>query len=196
MYRCSFAKTFSTLLCYKVRAQKLIHDTNSMLFSQPRFCLTFPLSCVWNSAIMLYKLFNANSTVFLFSEAVAQNCSVKKVFLEISQNSQENTRARVSFFDKVAGFRPATLLKKRSGAGVFLWVLWNFWEHLFLQNTSGGCFCFCLSVSLLLPICFTSRYLPPPLLYSEVLFLFSILYSGALFYKKKKRKEKNYYRKS
>ena len=30
-------------------------------------------------------------------EAVAQRCSVKKVFLEISQNSQENTCARVSF---------------------------------------------------------------------------------------------------
>ena len=30
-------------------------------------------------------------------EAVAQRSSVKKVFLEISQNSQENTGARVSF---------------------------------------------------------------------------------------------------
>ena len=28
-------------------------------------------------------------------EAVAQRCSVKKVFLRISQNSQENTCARV-----------------------------------------------------------------------------------------------------
>ena len=30
-------------------------------------------------------------------EAVVQRCSVKKVFLQISQNSQENTCARVSF---------------------------------------------------------------------------------------------------
>ena len=30
-------------------------------------------------------------------EAAVQRCSVKKVFLEISQNSQENTCARVSF---------------------------------------------------------------------------------------------------
>ena len=36
------------------------------------------------------------------SEAVIQRCSVKKVFLEISQNTQENTCARV-FFNKVAG---------------------------------------------------------------------------------------------
>ena len=34
------------------------------------------------------------------SEAVAQRCSVKRVFLKISQNSQENTCARVSLFKK------------------------------------------------------------------------------------------------
>ena len=37
----------------------------------------------------------------LESEAVTQRCSVKKVFLEISQNSQENTRARVSLLIKL-----------------------------------------------------------------------------------------------
>ena len=39
------------------------------------------------------------------TEEVNQRCSVKKVLLEISQNSQENTCARVSFFNKVAGLR-------------------------------------------------------------------------------------------
>ena len=34
-------------------------------------------------------------------EVVAQSCSVKKVFLEISQNSQENACARISFFKKL-----------------------------------------------------------------------------------------------
>ena len=54
-------KKFWILLCRGVRAQKIIHDTNSYL--------TFPLSCVWKSAVfpsLLYKLFNANSTVLLF----------------------------------------------------------------------------------------------------------------------------------
>ena len=37
---------------------------------------------------------------FIFTEAVAQRCSVKKVFLEISQISQENTCARVNFIKK------------------------------------------------------------------------------------------------
>ena len=37
----------------------------------------------------------------LLIEAVVQTCSVKKVFLEISQNSQENTFATVSFLIKL-----------------------------------------------------------------------------------------------
>ena len=44
---------------------------------------------------------------------------MQKVFLEISQNSQENTCIRVSFL-KVAGLRTATLLKRDSGTSVFL----------------------------------------------------------------------------
>ena len=34
-----------------------------------------------------------------------------------------------SIFNKVAGLRPATLLKRKFGAGVFLWILLNFYEH-------------------------------------------------------------------
>ena len=45
-------------------------------------------------------------------------------------------------FNKVAGLSPATWLKKDSSTDVFLWILWNFQEQLFLQNTSGGCFWF------------------------------------------------------
>ena len=45
----------------------------------------------------------------LYLEAVAQTCSAKKVFLEISQNSQENTCASL-YFNKVAGL---TLSKQR-----------------------------------------------------------------------------------
>ena len=38
---------------------------------------------------------------WIISEAVVQRSSVKKVFSEISQNSQENTCARVSFSIKL-----------------------------------------------------------------------------------------------
>ena len=59
--------------------------------------------------------------------------SVKKVFLEFSLNSQENTCASL-FFNKVAGL-PATLLKKETLAQVFSY---EFYENS--KNTSGGCF--------------------------------------------------------
>ena len=39
-------------------------------------------------------------TLRVLSEAVAQRCSVKEAFLEISQNSQEKSSARVSFLIK------------------------------------------------------------------------------------------------
>ena len=45
--------------------------------------------------------------IFILIEAVAWNHSVKKVFLKISQNSQEN---RASF---LINLRPAALLNKR-----------------------------------------------------------------------------------
>ena len=38
---------------------------------------------------------------------------------------------------KFQSWRPANLLKRDSNTGV---CLWNFWEHLVLQNTSGDCF--------------------------------------------------------
>ena len=48
------------------------------------------------------KLQNKNRlTGFRGSEAVVLRSSVKKVFLEISQSSQENTCARVSFLIKL-----------------------------------------------------------------------------------------------
>ena len=53
--------------------------------------------------------------LFLITEAVVQRFSVKKVFSEIPQNSQENTSARVSFLIKKKDF-----MKKEALAQVFL----------------------------------------------------------------------------
>ena len=60
-------------------------------------------------------------------EADAQRCSVKKVFLEIPQNSQKNTFARVSD-------RPATLLKKRLWHRCFPVDFAKFQRTLFLTE--------------------------------------------------------------
>ena len=45
-------------------------------------------------------------------ETVTRRCSVKDVFLKISQNSQEKNLCQILFFNKVAGLSSATLLKE------------------------------------------------------------------------------------
>ena len=76
--------------------------------------------------------------VLIKTEAVTQRCSVKMMFLETSQNSHENTCARVSLF---RDWNLKLYLKRDSGTAVFMWILRNYSEHFFFQNTSGGCFC-------------------------------------------------------
>ena len=49
-------------------------------------------------------------------------CSLKEMFLEISQNLQDNICARVSFLIKKA----CNFIKKETDTGVFLWILRNF----------------------------------------------------------------------
>ena len=64
-----------------------------------------------------------------------KRCSIKKVFLKISQNPQENTCARVSFLKKLQA-APATLLKNTL-AQVFSCEFCEFFKNTFLQNTPG-----------------------------------------------------------
>ena len=63
----------------------------------------------------------------------------EKVFLEISQNSQKNTCARVSFLMKLqaSDHRPASSLKKRMWNRCFPGYFPKFLRTLFLQNPSG-----------------------------------------------------------
>ena len=64
-------------------------STFKVVFSSSYATVTFVLSTT-------YLLDQSNSS---YSEAVVRRCSVKKVYLVISQNSQENTCARVSFLN-------------------------------------------------------------------------------------------------
>ena len=52
-----------------------------------------------------------SSTLFVALNFLVRRCSVTKVFSEITQNSQESTRASA---------QPATLLKRDPGTGAFL----------------------------------------------------------------------------
>ena len=63
----------------------------------------------WFSFILLSANSGNMPYILVSLEAVVHRCSVKNVFLEISQKSQENNYARASFLIKLQ----ATLLKKR-----------------------------------------------------------------------------------
>ena len=63
------------------------------------------------------------------SEAVAQRCSVKNMFLKISQNSQENNCARVSF---LITMQACNLLKKEALAQVFSCEFCEIFKHNFI----------------------------------------------------------------
>ena len=77
-----------------------------------------------NSAFSSRMVFSLPQSFFRSSH---QRCSVRKVFLEISQNSQENT---------CASARPETLLKKRLSHRCFHVNFVKFLSTPFSQNTS------------------------------------------------------------
>ena len=76
----------------------------------------------------------------LVIETVALTYSAKKVFLEISQNPQENTCARVSVIIKFEGLRPATLLKKRLWRRCFPVNFVKFLRTPFYRTPLEDCF--------------------------------------------------------
>ena len=105
------------------------------------------------------------------------------MFLRISQNSQENICARVSFLKvlrtrcftehlqwlllklKIANLnlRPGTeawnFIKKETLAQVFSWEFCEiFKEHLFIWNTFGGCFYFFCIVLIYYVICSLTHF--------------------------------------
>ena len=70
------------------------------------------------------------------TKAVVRRCSVKKLFLKLSQNLQENTCARVSFFIKCLWPPACNSIKKETLTQVFSCEPWEssrnnfFIEHL------------------------------------------------------------------
>ena len=89
------------------------------------FCFCFikvPFAKLWSEECS-YGTISKNAGAAVrkcSSEAVAQRCYVKNVFLKISQNSQENTRARVSILIKLlAPASACNFIKKETVAQVF-----------------------------------------------------------------------------
>ena len=77
-----------------------------------------------------------NLTLILLTEAATRGVLCKKVFLEISQNSQENTSARVSFFKQSCRPQFCNFIKKETLAQMFSC---EFCE--ISKNTLDDCFC-------------------------------------------------------
>ena len=75
-----------------------------MIWARFYFCsIKVPFAKLWSEECS-YKTVSENPEAAVgkgSSEAVAQRCSVKKMFLEISQNSQESTHARASLLIKL-----------------------------------------------------------------------------------------------
>ena len=102
---CSKVEESNSQICYKVLHHRCCLE---LLYSFPKECLFIE----HERFIQLYAdtfTFSENSETALWcaeqnfgvSSSEGRSCSVKKVFLEISQNSQENTCARVSFLIKL-----------------------------------------------------------------------------------------------
>ena len=71
----------------------------------------------------------------MVTEAGTRGVLYENVFLEISQNSQENTLCSSLFFNKIAGLRPATLLKETL-AEVFSSEFCKISKNTFLHRTT------------------------------------------------------------
>ena len=81
-------------------------------------------------ALCLQRTYN-----FINTEAVVQRCSLKKVFLENSQNSKENTCARVSFLIKLQTWA-CKFVKKETLAQVTLALLLLILNFLYVPSIS------------------------------------------------------------
>ena len=81
-------------------------------------------------ALCLQRTYN-----FINTEAVVQRCSLKKVFLENSQNSKENTCARVSFLIKLQTWA-CKFVKKETLEQVTLALLLLILNFLYVPSIS------------------------------------------------------------
>ena len=63
-----------------------------------------------------------------------KNWPLKKVFLKVSQNSQENSCAKASLSIKLQSSSVKLYLKRGSGTGAFVWIWWIFKTIYFIKH--------------------------------------------------------------
>ena len=93
------------------------------------------------SSILDFCLVSEHTFALLL--VVIMKMAADKNLSKFHANSQKNTCVRVSFFNKVAGLKPATLLKKRLWHRCFLVNFEKFLRAPFYRTPLGDCFYFC-----------------------------------------------------
>ena len=118
--------------------------------NSPLICSAKQWTCFYMISTSVMKkltIFGKSSTIDVWqdpkcvSSEVVWRYSVKKVFLKMLQNLQENTSNRVFFSIKLLLYQITILLKKRLWHLCFPVNFRKFLNKPSLQNTSGGCFC-------------------------------------------------------
>ena len=121
------------LLQFQGDTKKTWRIMNNVIGKSKLIHLTWPRKIIFNKNVIFDEKRIGNSFNNFFinigpkladdipTATKSRRCSVKKVFPK-----------------GTSGLK--LYLKRNFDAGVFLWILRNFEEHLFLQNTAGGCF--------------------------------------------------------
>ena len=122
-------KTFKCFISLKIQLMNLLSFSfHNHMYVHVYFMCIYMYICafyVWNLFVCVYVAVYLCCSFWVdflqedvsFKEAALQRCSVKKVFLEISQNSQGNV--------ELAGLDLQLYSKRDSGTGIFLWILQN-----------------------------------------------------------------------
>ena len=69
-----------------------------------------------------------------------RSCFIKKIVLKNFAIFTGNHLWWSLFLTKLQAIRPTTLLERDSNTGVYLGILRNCWEQLFLRTSANGCF--------------------------------------------------------
>ena len=101
----------------------------------------YDIDVIINNYVRVYDLKSNRRYIFFLksTEAVAQRCSVKNLFIEIFQNSYQNTCVRVSFFIKLQASM-CNFIKKETLAQVFPCEFCKIFKNTYFYRTRGGCF--------------------------------------------------------
>ena len=95
-------KCISVYLITKINGNHFLASSMKQIILKRKMKNHFrEISLVLRFDALSYRELAIFSKKLLLSKVVSQRCSVKEVFLEISQNSQEYTCARVSFLIKL-----------------------------------------------------------------------------------------------